>query len=138
MINLSIRLKQKWFWLTLVPLVFLFVDQVVQLISLIQVMIETGQPLYESELMTLAMAIIGVAFSILALIGFPVDLTTDGYGDSVRALNYDTPAHNASETAMLYEGMSMPIKMDTMVNEEEYADLVKRSCEQDEKIGGTE
>ena len=32
----------------------------------------------------------------LALVGVPVDTTTEGYGDSARALTYEAPAPNAS------------------------------------------
>lgn len=99
MLNLKVRLKQKWFWITLIPLLFLFIDQVTQLVATIQVIIATGGALYDSPLMALCIEAIGVLFAILALIGFPVDLTTDGYGDSARALDYTEPAPNASETA---------------------------------------
>lgn len=97
MLNLKVRLKQKWFWITLIPLLFLLADQIVQLIVAIQA-ISIGEHLYGGPVMTLIIEIIGLVFIILALIGFPVDLTTDGYGDSERALRYTTPAPNAKET----------------------------------------
>lgn len=96
--NLKVRLKQKWFWITLIPLLFLLVDQCVQVWTALQT-ISIGDALYGGPLMTLVLEVVGVVFAVLALIGFPVDLTTEGYGDSARALNYETPAPNASETA---------------------------------------
>lgn len=99
MLNLKIRLKQKWFWITLIPLLFLLIDQVYTLVTLIQS--ATIGELFEGELQAMAIAAIGTLFAVLALIGFPVDLTTEGYGDSARALNYDVPAMNASEQAKL-------------------------------------
>ena len=96
--NLKVRLKQKWFWITLTPLVFLFIDQLVELVDAITIIATTGGALYNSDVMTLALAIIGLLFSILALIGFPVDLTTDGYDDSERVMGYTEPAPNAKDT----------------------------------------
>lgn len=98
MLNLKVRLRQKWFWITLIPLLFLLFDQVSQLIDLVLALSATGGPLYDGEIMSLCLEVVGVVFAVLALIGFPVDLTTDGYGDSARALNYEVPAMNASET----------------------------------------
>lgn len=104
MINWKVRVKQKWFWLTLIPLLFLFIDQVLQLFALVQALVENGGALYDSPLMALVINIVGLAFTILAIIGVPVDLTTAGYGDSARALAYDVPAANASELcAAVYE-----------------------------------
>lgn len=99
MLNLKVRLKQKWFWITLIPLLFLLIDQVYTLVTLMQTAI-IGE-LFESELQAMVIAAIGTLFAVLALIGFPVDLTTEGYGDSARALNYEVPAMNASEQAKL-------------------------------------
>lgn len=98
MLNLKVRLKQKWFWITLIPLVFLLIDQVVQLVITAQT-ISIGDALYDGALMTLAIEVVCLIFNILALIGFPVDLTTSGYGDSERALDYTEPAPNAKEVA---------------------------------------
>lgn len=98
MLNLKVRLRQKWFWITLIPLLFLLFDQVTQLFELVLALSVADGPLYDGEIMALCLEIVGVVFAVLALVGFPVDLTTDGYGDSARALNYEVPAMNASET----------------------------------------
>ncbi len=94
MINWKVRIRQKWFWLTLIPLVFLLGDQLVGLMSLMGE-VETGH-LYEGPLMEMMLKLIGTAFAVLALVGVPVDTTTEGYGDSARALTYEAPAPNAS------------------------------------------
>lgn len=100
MLNLKVRMKQKWFWITLVPLIFLFLEQIVGLVQTFQ-MYSFTEVLSNGAVEALIIELIGLAFTILALIGFPVDLTTDGYGDSVRALSYTEPAPNASETALM-------------------------------------
>ena len=94
MINWKVRIRQKWFWLTLIPLMFLLGDQLVGLISLMGE-VEAGR-LYEGPLMEMMLKLIGTAFAVLALVGVPVDTTTEGYGDSARALTYEAPAPNAS------------------------------------------
>lgn len=94
MINWKVRVRQKWFWLTLIPLVFLLGDQLVGLVSLMGE-VEAGH-LYEGPLMEMVLKLVGTAFAVLALVGVPVDTTTEGYGDSARALTYAEPAPNAS------------------------------------------
>lgn len=101
--NIKVRLKQKWFWITLIPLLFLFVDQVIQLWTLITTLTISEIFGVNSPVLALAIEIIGVVFSVLALIGFSVDFTTDGYGDSARALLYTEPAPNATEEAVAEE-----------------------------------
>lgn len=98
MLNLKVRVKQQWFWITLIPLLFLLFDQCVEAWQAIQ-NYTLMEALSGGALEDLVIKIIGVLFAILALIGFPVDLTTDGYGDSARALDYDVPAPNAAESA---------------------------------------
>lgn len=122
MLNLKIRMKQKWFWITLIPLVFLFLKQTVGLIQAFQ-MYAITEALTNGAVETIIIELIGIAFTILALVGFPVDLTTDGYGDSVRALGYTEPAPNASETALM--------------NNECTTEFIKEKIEETIKVGGT-
>lgn len=96
MINFKVRLRQKWFWITLIPLLFLLADQIAQLVFSINSIV-IGE-LYNGTTMTLVIDIVGLVFLVLALIGFPVDMTTDGYSDSSRALDYNYPAPNYKET----------------------------------------
>ena len=104
MINLKVRMKQKWFWLTLIPLLFLAFDQFAELIMSIIVLVQTytpGSEIAGSAFEATAISFVGTAFAILALIGFPVDQTTNGYGDSTRALERTEPGLNASQEAVV-------------------------------------
>lgn len=94
MINWKVRVRQKWFWLTLIPAVLLLLDQLWGLFALLG-SIQAGH-LYDGPLMEALLSLVGTAFAIMVLIGIPVDTTTDGYGDSARALTYEEPAPNAS------------------------------------------
>lgn len=96
-VNWRVRFKQLWFWLTLIPLLFFAYDQISELISAIQA-VAIGDVLYDSAVMTIVLKLIGVLFSIMALIGFPVDMTTKGYDDSSKALTYNEPAPNVNDT----------------------------------------
>lgn len=79
-INWQIRIKNKTFWLTLVPAVLLLVQAV-------------SAPFgYEWDFVVLNQqlaAIINALFSVLAILGVVTDPTTKGVGDSERALMYD-------------------------------------------------
>lgn len=94
MINWKVRARQKWFWVTLIPAVLLLLDQLWGLFSLLGG-IQAGH-LYDGPLMEALLSLAGTVFAILVLIGIPVDTTTEGYGDSARALTYDEPGPNAS------------------------------------------
>ena len=52
--------------------------------------------LYDGPLMEALLSLVGTVFMVLVIIGIPVDTTTEGYGDSARALAYEEPAPNAS------------------------------------------
>ena len=94
MINWKVRVKQKWFWLTIIPAVLMLLDQLWGLFALLG-SIEAGH-LYDGPLMEALLSLVGTVFAVLVLVGLPVDTTTDGYGDSARALAYREPAPNAS------------------------------------------
>lgn len=94
MINWKVRVRQLWFWLTLIPALFLLGDQLWSIWQLLG-QIEAGH-LSDGPLMQLLLELVGTVFAILVLIGIPVDTTTEGYGDSARALTYTEPAPNAS------------------------------------------
>lgn len=122
MLNMKVRLRQKWFWITLIPLLFLLFDQVVQLFQMVLALSALGEPLYGGQIMALCLELVGVVFAILALVGFPVDLTTDGYGDSSRALNYEVPAMNASETGKAVCSDLLDDAIDECIEEEKNGD----------------
>lgn len=81
-INWKARIKNKTFWLALIPAVLLLVKQVCAIF---------GVQLDFSELQSLLVAIVGTVFTLLAIMGIVVDPTTAGVGDSEQALTYDAP-----------------------------------------------
>ena len=82
MINWKIRFKNKAFWLGLVPLILLLIQQVAAIF---------GIALDFGVLQEQLIAIIGTVFALLALLGVVVDPTTEGFADSERAMGYDVP-----------------------------------------------
>lgn len=82
MINLKVRIKNKVFWMSLIPAVLL----------LIQVMAATfGYALDLGELGNNLLAVVNAVFGILAILGIVADPTTAGVSDSQRALTYTEP-----------------------------------------------
>lgn len=81
-INWTVRLKNKLFWLTIIPAVLLLVQQVLALFGVS----------FDTTALTEALtAIVGTVFSILATVGIVVDPTTNGINDSDQALTYTEP-----------------------------------------------
>lgn len=80
--NWTVRLKNKTFWLSLVPAVLLLVQVVAAPFG------------YEWDFGVLneqLASIINAAFAVLAILGIVTDPTTAGVGDSERALAYKEP-----------------------------------------------
>lgn len=81
-INWKVRIKNKTFWLTMIPAVLLLVQQIAGLF---------GLSMDFSNIQNQLVAIIGTVFSILAILGIIVDPTTKGLTDSDQALTYTEP-----------------------------------------------
>lgn len=81
-INWRARIKNKTFWLALIPAVLLLVKQVCAVF---------GVQLDLSELQSLLVAIVGTVFTLLAIMGIVVDPTTVGVRDSEQAMGYTEP-----------------------------------------------
>ena len=79
-INWQIRIKNKTFWLTLIPAVLLLVQAVSAPFGYTWDFVVLNQQLA---------AIINALFAVLAILGVVTDPTTRGVGDSERALTYD-------------------------------------------------
>ena len=79
-INWQIRVKNKTFWLTLIPAVLLLVQAVSAPFGYTWDFVVLNQQLA---------AIINALFAVLAILGVVTDPTTKGVGDSERALMYD-------------------------------------------------
>ena len=79
-INWRVRVKNKTFWLTLIPALLLLVQAVSAPFGYTWDFVVLNQQLA---------AIINALFSVLAILGVVTDPTTKGVGDSERALMYD-------------------------------------------------
>ncbi len=79
-INWKVRLKNKAFWLTIIPAILTVIYAILNLAGII--------PAIEKE--TLLRAVYAL-FSILSVLGIVIDPTTKGVGDSERALGYEEP-----------------------------------------------
>ena len=82
MINWKVRIKNKTFWLTLIPAVLLLVQVVANVF---------GYTLNLGELGDKLLAVVNALFAVLTILGIVTDPTTAGISDSKQALNYDTP-----------------------------------------------
>ncbi len=78
-INIKQRLKNKTFVITMLTLIIAFVYQVLALFEVV--------PRFSEDTITSAVMII---VNILGALGILVDPTTEGIGDSARALTYGT------------------------------------------------
>lgn len=82
MINITTRIKNKTFWLTLIPAVLL----------LAQVCAAPFGYQWDFGILNEQLAaIVNALFAVLAILGVVVDPTTAGVGDSKRAMAYEKP-----------------------------------------------
>lgn len=81
-INWTVRLKNKTFWLSLIPALLLLVQVVVAVF---------GVELDLDDLGNRLLAVVNAVFAVLAILGIVTDPTTAGIGDSKRALTYSKP-----------------------------------------------
>ena len=81
-INWIVRLKNKEFWITMIPAVILLIQVVANVFG---VTIDLG------DLGNKLLAVVNAVFTVLAILGIVVDPTTKGVSDSTRALTYDKP-----------------------------------------------
>lgn len=85
-INWKVRIKNKTFWLSMIPAVLLLIQQIAGLF---------GLTMDFTQLQSQIIAIIGTVFTILAILGVVVDPTTKGMTDSQQALSYTEPKGDA-------------------------------------------
>lgn len=81
-INWKVRLKNKYFWITAIPVALLLVRQILEIF---------GVSLDLSGLEGQLLDVVETVFIGLALAGVVVDPTTAGIFDSALALTYETP-----------------------------------------------
>ena len=81
-INWLVRIKNKAFWLAVIPAVALVAQAVAALFGYT---IDLGTWVGKLQ------AVVNAVFALLAILGIVVDPTTDGVQDSNRAMSYEEP-----------------------------------------------
>ena len=81
-INWKVRVRNKAFWVALIPALLLLVQQVCAVVG---VQLDLG------DLQAQLVAIVGTVFTLLAILGIVADPTTKGMGDSEQAMTYTEP-----------------------------------------------
>lgn len=82
MINWTVRIKNKAFWLAVIPAVLLLVQTVAAVF---------GYSLDLGEIGNRLIAVVNAIFGVLVVLGVVNDPTTAGMSDSNRAMNYKKP-----------------------------------------------
>lgn len=82
MINWKVRIRNKAFWLALIPAVLLLMQSVAAAV---------GYELQLGDLGDRLLAIVNNLFALLAILGIVNDPTTAGISDSKNAMTYETP-----------------------------------------------
>lgn len=83
MINWTVRLKNKAFWLSFIPAMLLLIQVVAAVFGFTLDLGELGEKL---------LAVVNAVFAVLAILGIVTDPTTAGISDSKRAMTYKAPA----------------------------------------------
>ena len=82
MINWKVRIRNKQFWLAVIPALALVAQAVAAVFG------------YTIDLTTLVgklQAVVNAVFALLVILGIVVDPTTAGVNDSIRAMGYSEP-----------------------------------------------
>ena len=82
MINWKVRIKNKAFWIALIPAVILLIQAVAAVFGFTIDLANTSTKL---------IAVVEALFMVLAILGIVVDPTTSGMSDSKQAMTYDKP-----------------------------------------------
>lgn len=82
MINWKVRLKNKVFWMEIIPALALVVQAVAAVF---------GWSLDFTQLTGKILAVVDAVFAVLVILGIVVDPTTEGIQDSKRAMSYTEP-----------------------------------------------
>lgn len=106
MINWKVRIRNRTFWLTLIPLVMLTIQSMCRVFG---VDIDLGAKTDE------LVAAVTPMLSLLAFLGIIVDPTTQGIGDSRQAMTYEEP-----------KPVDRDVNNDGVVNEADIDELLRR------------
>ena len=82
MINWKVRVRNRNFWLALIPAMLLLIQAVAAVFGVSVDLGDLGDKL---------IAVVNAAFVMLAILGIVTDPTTSGISDSQQALTYDKP-----------------------------------------------
>lgn len=84
-INWTVRLKNKTFWLSIIPAVLLLIQAVAAVV---------GVQLDFGDISEKLIAVVNAVFVVLSILGIVTDPTTAGIGDSTRALSRQKPSQD--------------------------------------------
>lgn len=84
-INWKVRIKNKAFWVAIIPALLLVIQTVAALFGFTLDLGDLGNKL---------LAVVNAVFSVLVIIGVVTDPTTEGISDSDRAMLYEEPPAN--------------------------------------------
>lgn len=84
-INWTVRLKNKTFWLSIIPAILLLVQAVAAVV---------GVQLDFGDISDKLISVVNAVFVVLSILGIVTDPTTEGIGDSTRALSRQKPSQD--------------------------------------------
>lgn len=84
--NWKVRLKNKYFWISIIPALILVIESVAKCF---------GVTLDMTDLQNNLIAVVNAIFVVLVIIGVVNDPTTDGLSDSEQAMTYESPKKDA-------------------------------------------
>ena len=87
-INWLVRIKNKAFWVALIPAALLLIQTVAALLGFSLDLGDVGDKL---------LAVVNAIFGVLVILGVVVDPTVDGVSDSARAMQYQEPPENCNK-----------------------------------------
>lgn len=82
MINWQVRVRNRNFWLAIIPAALLLVQAVLACFGVTWDYTQVSQEL---------LGVVNALFALLAILGIVADPTTEGMGDSAQALTYTSP-----------------------------------------------
>lgn len=82
MINWKVRIRNKSFWLAVIPATLLLVQAVLACFGVTWDYSQVSEEL---------LGVVNALFAVLAILGVVADPTTEGIGDSEQALTYEEP-----------------------------------------------
>ena len=88
MINWKVRIKNKNFWLAIIPAILLLIQTVAMIFGFKLDLGKIGNQLID---------VVNALFAVLAIIGIVNDPTTEGVNDSDLALTYKVPKKRSNE-----------------------------------------